>query len=190
MKTRLGLGIVAALLVTVTAAGCGSDDEGPGVATAGGGGAPAATESTASDEEADREEQLRDFAQCMRDHGVDLPDPQPGTGVSGLAPWAEVLSGDDPTVQAAFEACQSRLPNGGEPPQLNPEQLEVYRNFAGCMRENGIDLPDPAADGTLQLRAFLAAGIDPEDPVFQAAFEACRSTLTGLLGAPLGGGGE
>ena len=186
---RRALGGLGAGLI-LFAAGCGRGDEGPGVATAGGAGATPSASAAAPDEDADRQEQLRQFAQCMRDNGVDVPDPDPAAGIRGFGALAEKLSSDDPAVQAAFTACQSKLPNGGQPPKLNAEQLEAYRVFAGCMREHGVDLPDPAADGSLQLGGLLRAGLNPEDPTFQAAFTACRDTLAGVLpsGAPRFGG--
>ena len=188
---RRVLGAIGAGLVLFAAA-CGSGDEGPGVATAGGAAAAPTPSASAADSSADRMEQIRAFAQCMRDNGVDVPDPDPAAGMRGFGQLAEKLSSDDPVVQAAFTACQSKLPNGGQPPKLDPAQLEAYRNFAACMRDNGIDLPDPAADGTLQLRGLLQAGVNPEDPTFQAAFTACRDTLAGVLpsGAPRFGGGS
>jgi hypothetical protein len=154
---------------------CGSAGESPGVASAGGAGAAPSATATSP---ADRQEQLRRFAQCMRDNGVDMADPTVG-GLSagqGLPPGMTL---DDPVVQAAFTACQSTLPNGGEPPKLNAEQLEAYQAFAECMREHGVDLPDPAPDGTLGL------GQNPgllSDPAFAKALSACRDTLTELRG--------
>ena len=185
------LGALGAGLVLFVA-GCGAKDDGPGVASAGGAASTPSASAAAEDQEADRQEQVRQFAQCMREHGVDVPDPDPAAGVRGFGALAEKLSSDDPTVQAAFTACQSKLPNGGQPPKLNEQQLEAYRVFAGCMREHGIDLPDPAADGSLQLGGLLRAGVNPEDPTFQAAFTACRDTLAGVLpsGAPRLGGGS
>jgi len=167
---KAGVGVMAALLLaTVTACG----DEEPGVATAGGGpraGVPASAEAV------DRDAAMRDFAQCMRDNGVDLPDPQPGRRMSEA--YGGLLRGDDPVVREALAACRSRLPNGGEPPKLDPVQLESYRAFAGCMRDNGVPLPDPAPDGSLQITG--TGGINLSDPVFQAAVEACLDHLIGL----------
>ena len=169
---KMTRGIVAALLLAV-AAGCGSGDEEPGVASAGGDRPAGVTTPVAPD---DREAALRDFAQCMRDNGVDLPDPQPGNRVAGE--FGRLLRDGDPVVREAMVACRSRLPNGGEPPRLNQEQLEIYRAFAACMRDNGVEVPDPAPDGSL--RGALVGQVDPDDPDFQAALEACRDHLAGL----------
>jgi hypothetical protein len=56
-------------------------------------------------------EQARKFAKCMRANGVpDFPDPGPDGTFSGAG---HELQGD-PKSQAAYQACQSKLPNGGD----------------------------------------------------------------------------
>jgi len=61
------------------------------------------------------------FAACMRSHGVpDFPDPQFNNGGGGFVtqggpgkePPADMRP-DSPQFQAAFEACKSKMPNGG-----------------------------------------------------------------------------
>lgn len=54
-----------------------------------------------------QQEQLRVFAQCMRDHGVDMADPDPNGGF-GLGGGA-TIDRNNPTVQKALEACQDKL---------------------------------------------------------------------------------
>jgi hypothetical protein len=171
--------MVAALVLLMFAAGCATTDEGPLVATAGG--VPAGTGEPRPTGSGDTSDQLRRFAGCMRDNGVDLPDPQPGAGGQNMRAYAEMLRSDDPVVQAAFQECRGLLPNGGEPPKLDAEQLETYRNFAACMREQGVEIPDPKPDGTLDLGALLDSGLDPQSPAVLAAFAACRDTLTGIM---------
>ena len=115
----------------------------------------------AADEDADRQEQLRQFAQCMRDNGVDVPDPDPAAGVRGFGALAERLSSDDPAVQAAFTACQSKLPNGGEPPKLNAGAARGLPGVRQCMRDNGVDLPDPGRGRQPAARRPLRGGLNP-----------------------------
>jgi hypothetical protein len=57
------------------------------------------------------------FARCMRAHGVDVPDPQPGAGgiVIGKRSGSTSKIGpdpDSPTFRRAEEACSSFLPGG------------------------------------------------------------------------------
>jgi hypothetical protein len=54
--------------------------------------------------------QARAFAQCIRDNGVpDFPDPDAQGRFRGASHELQ----NDPTFQAAFAACQSKLPGGG-----------------------------------------------------------------------------
>jgi hypothetical protein len=61
------------------------------------------------------------FAACMREHGVDMPDPVAGGGPGfargvrrGSGPrTASRIDRASPTTQAAMKACESKLPRGG-----------------------------------------------------------------------------
>jgi hypothetical protein len=130
-----------------------------------------------------------EFAECMREHGIDMPDPQVGEGgmvVIGGGPGAE---GDGPPseaeqeeMEAANEACQPILEDvRGSMPELDPEQeaemQEEALAFAECMREHGIDMPDPVfSDGgrvTMEIGDEDGPGFDPTDDDFQEAAEDC-----------------
>jgi hypothetical protein len=184
MSARRVLGPALLLLLAAVSA-CGSPT-GTQVATAGG--AAAGATATPSVDAADREERMRQFAACMREHGVDVPDPEPGSGgvrIGGGGAGPGRIRPDDPDFRAAFGACRSKLPNGGEPPKLNPEQIEQFRQFAACMREHGVDVPDPDADGRLRIGPGQDGGRLPrEDPEFETAITACRDKLGGVLPGP------
>ncbi|BCJ49542.1 hypothetical protein Asp14428_10170 [Actinoplanes sp. NBRC 14428] len=52
------------------------------------------------------------------------------------------------------------------------------REFAGCMRAEGVDVPDPNADGMIAIPAQRAGAADtPESRKMQAAMEKCRTLL-------------
>ncbi|WP_146605360.1 hypothetical protein [Jiangella anatolica] len=169
---------VLALLLTVALTGCGSDDDDPAAAAGTGDSSAGSSDGGDGGGETDPEQAELDFYQCMRDNGVDLPDPDPGQpGVQLQLP---------PGSEAAMEECRSLLPNGGEMQDTSPEDLESLRAFTECMRENGIDMPDPAADGRLS----MPAGVDPQSAEFQAAMTTCQPELNGApirLGGPGGG---
>lgn len=63
-------------------------------------------------------EGLRQYAACMRDHGVELTDPDPNTGKSQFggrfanADRNQILN--DPTYKAADAACKDKLETGGK----------------------------------------------------------------------------
>src|SRR4051812_48808544 len=80
---RTALLVATPLLALALLAACGSSKKDSGIATAGGG-KPAPAASAQPSGSADREEALRQFAQCMRDHGVQMNDPDPNGGGFGF----------------------------------------------------------------------------------------------------------
>lgn len=164
--------LFAAVALVLALAGCAGSDDGPGVATANG--AAGDTPASASAPPLDREERQRQLVQCMRDNGVDMPDPEPGGGIRIGGP-GQGLNPGDPRLQQAMEKCRQFMPNGGEPVKLSPEQLEQARKFAACMREHGIDFPDPDPNsGAIRINRGDGR-INPESEQFQAAMKACES---------------
>ena len=151
MRVRM-LGLAGALALAL--AGCGADD--PGVATAGGDPAAGAAPSLS------REEQGLKWAQCMRENGVDVPDPKPGQGIR-----MTMRPGGEEKMAKAREACKEWQPTGGE--RAGGRDDEHLRAIAACMRENGVeDFPDP--DGGM-MRITKDVGDDPD---FAAARKKCR----------------
>lgn len=164
--------VVALTAITVLAtAACGdSADDDPSVASASDAASadPAETsDGAAGDEQAD----LLAFAQCMRDNGVDMPDPAPGQEGLMDALRGSFEGADEATVQAAFEACQELIPQQAieERPELDEEtQLAL----ADCLRDQGLDVPDDLFSGDA---AGLPEGIRRED--LMPAMEVCRDEL-------------
>jgi hypothetical protein len=113
------------------------------------------------------------FAECMREHGIDMPDPDTEDGGFAIA----IPEGSDPDeVDAAMEACKEFMPNGGEMPKPNAEQLAQMREFSECMRDEGIEgFPDPSADGGLRIDSDM--GFDPESDEFREAQEKCGESM-------------
>jgi hypothetical protein len=167
MRTRIA---VAALGAALLLGGCGAKaDDGDKVASIStppqSGGPTAADTSGKSDED-----KMRDFAKCMREHGVDMPDPKPAGDGGGMA---ITLGGDEKDrskLDAAQNACKHLMPNGGEMKPPSAEELDKMRKQAKCMREHGIDMPDPDPSGKGATR-MGGPGDDPKK--FEAAAKAC-----------------
>ena len=158
------------------------------------------------------EERLLAFAECMRENGVDFPDPvveadgtvtfgfRPGGG-GGLQRLGEI--GRDRDLPAAREACEGML--GGlafGPGQGGFDLIELQDTlleFAQCMRDNGVDMGDPdlsrfgpgANDDDQAGGPFgPSVAIDIDDPDFAAAFTVCQQQLPQAgRGSRLPGGG-
>lgn len=180
MKARLVIAAPIALGVLLSA-GCGGHSTNNGIASVSGD-KKQETASPSPSASADRMQAALDFARCMRAHGVDMPDPDPNGGVK-----IQVPGGTDKTkVSAAQQACKQYLPNGGVPPTLSPEQVEQARTFAKCMREHGVNVPDPdPATGR-----FTLSGVNPDDPAFKNATQACKSAYSGPLMFGTNGGAK
>lgn len=199
------LAVLAVAVIALIAAGCGGSGSPDAIASLeGGDGATTTTGETSTT--VDQEQAMLDFAQCMRDHGVDMADPTvdengnfqmmrpSGGGTSG-----EFDSADREAVQAARDACSPYLE--GIAQQFNrsdtTEMQDLMLQYAACMRENGIDMPDPdfssSDQGTGGRLGFDTGDFDPSDPTFQAANEACQSIfgaggMPGFMGGGPGGG--
>jgi hypothetical protein len=148
----------------------------------------------------DPEEALLAFTECMRENGIDMPDPVfrridgsggDGGGVAEAQP-GEALPFDPNSdeFQAAQDACQHHLEGlgplePGDAPRLSPEEEEAFLAFAECMREHGIDMPDPGNGGFVIRPGSDADVVDPRSEEFQAAEAACREHLKGVIDEPV-----
>ena len=136
-----------------------------------------------------REQKARDaalaYTKCMRENGIDMPDPDPNQRGIGLTVPEGHLAGEG---DAADKACRKHL-EAVKPPEMSPEQEKKFQQAAlaqpRCMREHGIDMPDPTfgEDGGARIQ-MKGRRFDPEDPKFQKAQEACRKEAPGGLGGP------
>jgi hypothetical protein len=167
-RTVAALAVLA--LAALALAGCAKKNGSDRVASAGG---PKASAAPSASKLNDYQQALK-FAQCMRDHGVNMPDPKPEAGGGG--PISIQVQGSDGAdksqVDKAQQACQQYAPNGGQPPKLSAEDLAKLRQYSTCMREHGVtNFPDPGADGTIRFDSD--AGIDPQSPSFKTADTAC-----------------
>lgn len=144
--------------------------------------------------------QLLAYAKCMRDNGVDYPDPQfdaNGRPQFNTDRTQFDAQRNDPVFQKAETACQDLRPQRGAGFQMNPEQQAAIKenllNYAKCMRDKGIDFPDPTfgSNGLPQFGANGPSGdINRNDPAFEAASTACQtevgSNSFGGFGGPNG----
>jgi hypothetical protein len=130
-----------------------------------------------ADDRAQFREAALEYAECMRRNGVDMPDPSPGGGLRLTMPEG----GPTPAFERAERKCRKHLEDV-RPPELSEEEEREFREraleHARCMREHGIDMPDPTFGEGGRVEMRLGGGIDPNDPAFQEAQREC-GTLRG-----------
>jgi hypothetical protein len=141
---------------------------------------PSAAGSAASKDEM-RQAQVK-FAECMRENGVDMPDPQTEGGKTVFKVGGD--SGISPEkFETANKACEKYQKDLR--PELTEEDQQKFKEQAlahsRCMREHGIDFPDPTFDAEGGARVRLGGGsggkLNDEDPKFKAAQEACGDLI-------------
>jgi hypothetical protein len=171
--------LVVALVVALGLAGCGKGSNGGGVATVSGAGAGGQADGAKPTPTLSMQDAMLKFAQCMREHGVDMKDPD----VDEDGHFAIKIGGGPGTpankekVDAAMKACRQYMPNGGEPPKADPEMAAKMRKMAECMRANGVpNYPDPDPEtGGIMIQGGPDTGLDPMSPTFKAAQAKCHN---------------
>ncbi|MFI6741094.1 hypothetical protein ACIBI9_49940 [Nonomuraea sp. NPDC050451] len=166
MNVRL---LLVAVPLTLALAACGGtapkDD---GVASADGGTSsarPTASPSASMDPE---EAQLK-FAQCMREHGIDVPDPQNGQI------RVEVPKGvSRDKMDKAQKACQPIMDAVVRDHAPSQQDYDQMVKFAQCMRRQGVDVPDPKPGEGLRIE--LRNGSKQK---IEAAHKACEQYAPG-----------
>jgi hypothetical protein len=132
------------------------------------------------------------FAKCMREHGIDMPDPTKtadggilqksgGPAKGGGKGPEKGLGPDNPKMKSALADCEKYQDEGGGEAPSPAEQAKLqdaFLAYSKCMRGKGINLPDPKFDGgkvTMALKR--GSGPNPESPAFKAADKACHPVL-------------
>ena len=134
------------------------------------------TATTVVDEETTFEEGVLEFAQCMREEGINFPDPT--YDIDGNPQFDNLEIENEEEFERAFENCEDILRNAlPEQFDLDPEVeaalVDASLEFSQCMRDQGIDFPDPKP-GEFGFFAFRDADIDFGSEAVQEAFEICQ----------------
>jgi len=148
---RSALTLTAGAAFVLALGACARDSGEPAIASAGSTASPATSQS--ANVVAEYVQAQRTWVKCLREQGLNVPDPDPQgkVDVSGATGGGNLKT--DPTFLAAMQTCapvQPKIPAELQPslPPLSPEQLANHRAFSRCMRANGMpDWPDPGPDG-------------------------------------------
>ncbi|MEV6681152.1 hypothetical protein AB0N09_30440 [Streptomyces erythrochromogenes] len=165
MKRSLIMSTAAVVTgLTLFATACANDSsEGRDSSASGStGGGGASTGGAGAD--ADRALKMR---QCLREHGIDIPDPEPGQDPRGMT----LGEGADPQkMQEAMKACGMQGPGAGKEPTQEEKDKEL--KWVRCMRENGIALKDPEYNGAARSAIEIPKG---QEKAFEEAQKKCEA---------------
>ncbi|MEU0356511.1 hypothetical protein [Streptomyces cyaneofuscatus] len=127
------------------------------------GGSSSGTEKT-------EEDQALEHRRCLREQGLDIPEPKPGE--NGMGVTIDGGSKSQKEMEKAFKACQDKAVGGG-PKELSQAEKDKMVAFARCMRKNGFDMPDPKFDGGMAQAMPALKGSEMKK--FEKANKACES---------------
>ncbi|GAA4225704.1 hypothetical protein FHR32_002274 [Streptosporangium album] len=169
MKARLLL-----LAVPLLLAGCGAASTTSGVASAGDGTAKH-TASASVSASVDRGQAQLKFAQCMRENGVDMADPN-GSGQIRV----QAQKGEEAKMEKAMKECQHFMEDavGDKGAANDPKRRDEMVKYVQCLRENGIAIDDPDPNGRLRLKMS-----DGSEQKMKAAEEACKEFAPAMKGS-------
>ncbi|MGW6564429.1 hypothetical protein [Streptomyces sp. NPDC054975] len=148
--------LAALCLLTITACSSGGEDKGAGQSVS---------------EEGKKADQALEHRKCLREQGLDVPEPKPGEEGVGLTIGGDGMSKEK--MEKAFKACQGKggAGMGKEPTQAEKDKMIKY---AQCMRKNGFDMPDPTFGGG-GMTAARPIPQGEEAKKFEKANKACES---------------
>ncbi|MCL9760229.1 hypothetical protein [Frankia sp. AiPa1] len=112
------------------------------------------------------------YAQCMRDNGVQVPDPkpsQPGSLYAGVDTSSVAFKTADKACAGLLSSVvQDREKQ--DPDQVDQKNAELLA-LAGCLRSHGINVPDPVPG---QSGGPFGKNLDRNDPTVSKALKACQ----------------
>ncbi|MDT0613635.1 hypothetical protein [Streptomyces lancefieldiae] len=155
MRTNRVLLAAVASVMALALTGCGGEEGESEIPTAASGGATASSAGqdgqSGGDDVAAYVQAQRTYVKCLRENGVDAPDPDEKGNID-FGGNRELKK--DATFRTATEKCAEHLAavpesiEKGNQSKLTAEQIEVKQRYATCMQENGAaDFPDPGPDG-------------------------------------------
>jgi hypothetical protein len=166
------------------------------VSTGGGGSGDSSTTTAADTGTKTDEQKALAFAKCMRDEGLDWPDPTVAAdgsisfgGTAGGPPAGAQQTG----FQAAITKCQplaegaSFLPKQSDISGIQDSLLKI----AKCLRDKGFDVTDPdLSGGPGNISSPLGPNFNPQDPKNSAAIAECQKDLNITLPGQAAGSGS
>lgn len=181
---KLNLQLIMVLVISLILAACGSEsNDVPSLAATP---IPDAVYETLDDEAL-----MMEFAECLRNEGMQITDPR--VDADGNIQMPELLEGATASKEewtAAYEVCGEIIENitFSEKKVDRSAQLEQYIEFAACMQEAGFDIEEPTAETLDTWIDDLKSTFDWDDPDAEDVQETCFGGDSGDSGKSSGGG--
>lgn len=130
---------------------------------------------------------MRAYAQCARNKGIDLPDPD-AKGQINYSPGPDQPNlKTDPKIQTELTTCTKLIlpaPDSVAYPPLTATQLHTQQLFSQCMRSHGVtQYPDPVTSTNpsspdYEHHESVIQQLAPS-PTYQTALNTCSNSVLG-----------
>lgn len=193
VSMRTATAVVVLLLASLGLAACGGSSSSSST-TANAAATSATGAAGATGRGAGRFAALRE---CLQKNGITLPKRTPGQrppggaggflgGGAGGAGGPQLPKGvSRAQYEAAVKKCGGGASVGAGGRISSPAAKQALAKFATCMRENGVNVPEPSTSGG---PIFNSKGLNTSSPQFKAAEAKCQSDLQGAFQRGRGGG--
>ncbi|MEW9551551.1 hypothetical protein [Nonomuraea sp. NPDC050783] len=162
-------------LALAACAGPAAPDDGVVSAAGGTGGGTGGTSASASPSPTmDPQRAALEFARCMRQHGIDMPDPRDGD-LRITVPRGTSREKVDKAQKACGPIMESAVRKGTP----SAEDYDRMVRFARCLREHGVDVADPKPGEPM--RVTVKGGTKDK---LESVHRACRQYAPGGGGKP------
>jgi len=154
--------------LTLALGACGGSESSTGASESGGSSASSAT----SNQQDTSQVKL---AQCLRDQGLDVPDTE------GHGAFAQLSAAERKRLEAALQGPCREYQSGAFGDSSEPQSqefLDAITAFTVCLREQGVEVPDPDPANPFAVLHSL----DQSDPKVADAAAACQDELSALNG--------
>jgi hypothetical protein len=169
------------LLALTLGAGCTKSATDSGVASAAGTAGANGTSRPSGTAAADAVDPVK-WAQCLRQQGLQVDDPDPDPAAGRTKPDIHTEGVPQGKVDAAIAACRQFNPNFGQPVEVDPAE------------EHGFDLPTGGGPTPGRLAPGQApptvpgGGPTPGGPAFEQALKECNEKVPGVVVTDAPGG--
>jgi len=180
------------LLASLALAACGGSSTSSSSST--NASATAATTGASTNAAGPRGGRFKALRECLQKSGITLPQRTPGQrprsgggGFLGSGGGPQLPQGVTRTqYEAALKKCgATRGFFGAGRPLSSPSFTKALAKFAACMRQSGVNLPEPNTSGNGPV--FNTKGLNTASAQFRSAETKCRSNLQGAFGTGAGG---
>ncbi|MGA2321068.1 MAG: hypothetical protein ABSG95_10075 [Solirubrobacteraceae bacterium] len=179
-RSRAATAVLLLLLISLVLAACGGSSKSSSTSAT----ASASTSASGGGGSGAASGRFTALRECLKKNGITLPKrttgQAPGGGFLGGSGGPQLPKG---VTRAQYEATVKKCGGSGFAGRgartNSPAFKETLKKFAACMRQNGVNLPEPNSSGSGPI--FNTKGLNTASTQFRSAESKCSADLGGAF---------